>query len=422
VYGSERFQKTVQTTKQSIQDSLASFRAHRLRSVLTSLGVIFGVAAVIAMLAITEGAKQDAISSIEQLGLRNVYVISKVEEDQADDAKKLNPDGLIQEDGDAIAHIAPSVSMVAPSVRKTENVRSATHTAKGLSIVGAQPQYFDATNRTIRLGRFLNALDEVEGARVVVLGAEAAKELFPAERALGKFVTIKQDPYRVVGILEATAVTLKIPGLPDWKPDKEVFVPLKTASRLLMGTNKPNSVQLLLVQMEEENAVTPGAKIIEQILARRHRNAPDNKVIVPEELLAQSRRTQRTFTIIMAAIAGISLLVGGIGIMNIMLSSVLERTNEIGIRRAMGATQREIARQFLTEAALLSGGGGIIGMLLGIVLAYIVTITAGWVTVITVWSVLVSLVVAVGVGMVFGFFPAKQAARLDPIDALRYSG
>ncbi len=416
-----RLQKSWATTKQSIEDSLRSFRAHRLRTLLTSLGVIFGVAAVIAMLAITEGAKRDAISAIERLGLRNIYVIQQAEAEKADEAKKINPDGLTQDDGVAIAAITPGVERVVPSVRKFENVRSSV-LAQGLSVVGTQPEYFYATNRTIRLGRFLHDIDEQSCARVVVLGAESAKKLFPTEPAVGKYVRIRQDPYRVVGVLDPMGTSWKIPGMPDWEPDKEVFVPLKTTVQLLMSGSKRNTAQVLLVQMESEQNIDPGTKVIKQIIDRRHRGAPDFKVIVPEELLAQSRRTQRTFTIIMAAIAGISLLVGGIGIMNIMLSSVLERTQEIGIRRAVGATQWEIARQFLTEAALLSGGGGFIGMILGIALAYIVTITAGWVTVITIWSVVVSLGVAVAVGIVFGMFPAKQAARLDPIEALRYSG
>ncbi|MDK9700670.1 MAG: ABC transporter permease, partial [bacterium] len=394
----ERTKKFLNTTKQSIDDSMRSFRAHRLRTALTSLGVIFGVAAVIAMLAIAEGAKRDAVQAIEKLGLLNIFVTNGGKEEDQEAAKKKNPDGLLLDDGEALRQIVPGVSTVIPNIRKMQKVRN-THASETASIVGTEIDFLYATNREIRIGRLLHPLDEEEGARVALLASEIAKKLYPTEMPVGKWIRIGQTPFKIVGVLEQTGQTWKLPNLPDWEPDKEVFIPLKTASRLFSDGGKREQVQSLLVQMRDAASVSPGGKIIRQIIERRHRGAKDYQIIVPEELLAQSQRTQRTFTIIMGAIAGISLIVGGIGIMNIMLSSVLERTQEIGIRRAIGATQAEIARQFLAEAILLSGAGGFVGLILGVILAYIVTWLAGWATVITVWSILLSLGVSITVAL-----------------------
>ncbi|MCX7834747.1 MAG: ABC transporter permease [bacterium] len=408
------------TFQQSIKDSLNSFRSHRLRTALTSLGVIFGVAAVISMLAIAEGAKQDALQSIELMGLNNIYIVEKLLSDQeTKEAKKKNPEGLNLEDCQAIQEVVPQTIGVVPVIAKQTTVRTQAATLNG-SVLGVTPDYFLAVNQRISTGRILHSLDEQDVQRVAVLGAEAARILFPGEPAVGKLIRMNGNPFRVVGVLQRIGRIQKIPGMIQRELDKEIYIPFSSMSQRIRGGMDRDRVQAIVVRMNKEANIQSAGDLIQSLLQRRHRDANDFNVIIPEELLIQSQRTQRTFTIVMGAIAGISLLVGGIGIMNIMLSSVLERTREIGIRRAVGATKKEITKQFLTEATLLSGVGGIIGLVLGILLALSITWIAGWVTIITLWSIFVAMIVSVGVGIGFGYYPAKQAAQLDPIDALRY--
>lgn len=408
------------TLQQSVKDSVRSFQAHRLRTALTSLGVIFGVAAVISMLAIAEGAKQETLKSIELMGLNNIYIVTKeLNEQELADAKKKNPTGLSLEDRDAVLSIVPGVSNVVPAIVESKKV-STPHNKFGTVLLGVTPEYFESVHHTIYVGRYLNWLDEESTQRVAVLGFEAAKGLFPGMSPINEFVRVNNIPFRVIGVLQKVHKTQEIPGMPSRDLNKEIYIPYSTMVQRVRGGMDRSRVNALLVTMESEDYIRNAASMIETILSRRHRGANDYNVVVPEELLAQSQKTQRMFTIIMGTIAGISLLVGGIGIMNIMLSSVLERTREIGLRRAVGATQKEIARQFLTESILLSGSGGIVGALIGIILAYVITWIAGWITVITIWSIFIALGVSVGVGVGFGLFPAKQAAQLDPIEALRY--
>lgn len=409
-----------QTIQQSIKDSVTSFQSHRLRTALTSLGVIFGVAAVISMLAIAEGAKRDALEVIELMGLNNIYVVEKTLSNQeALEAKKKNPNGLTTQDCQSIVSVVPNVHSVVPVVSVFKQVQTSS-ISSGFFVLGVTPDYFRAVQQTLSTGRVLHRLDEEEVQRVAVLGAEAARILFPGEPAIGKYIRIQQNPFLVVGVLQRVGRVQKIPGMIDRELDKEIYIPFRSMVQRIRGGVDRDKVQAILIQMNQNSNIRSSGNIIQSILHRRHRGADDYHVVIPEELLAQSQRTQRTFTIVMGAIAGISLLVGGIGIMNIMLSSVLERTREIGLRRSVGATQKEITRQFLMEAVLLSGGGGIIGLFLGIFLAYTITWIAGWVTIITFWSLIIAIIVSLGVGVGFGYFPAKKAAELDPIEALRY--
>ncbi|MBM3326006.1 MAG: FtsX-like permease family protein [Calditrichaeota bacterium] len=397
-------------------------RSHRLRSGLTTIGVVFGVAAVIGMTSIGEGARREALRLIELMGASNIII----DEVSIDDAKmrqetlEKNPNGLTIADADAIRQIVPDVVRVVP-LRMTDQVVAAGSRTAKLKIVAATPEVFDLQHIDITAGRRLTPMDEASFQRVCVLGASARRELFPLENPIGKPVRIGTHILTVVGVADwRIAQGGQIGGVQLRDENLDLYVPLQTSLKRVPPSASLGEVTRIIVQLQNPDRLAVSAQLIGRIFERRHRGAPDYQIIVPEELLRQHQSTQRIFNIVMGAIASISLLVGGIGIMNIMLASVLERTREIGIRRAVGARRADIARQFLLEAVLLSLIGGLIGVGLGFALAKGISLYAGWETAVSVWSVLAAVAVSAGVGILFGYFPARRAARLDPIEALRY--
>ncbi len=395
---------------------------HKLRTALTMLGMIFGVGAVIAMLSIGAGGEQKALETIGKLGLRNVIVRAKEikPEERAELRKKSL--GVSLRDAEAITEAVPNVERVLPRVEvKPYKILSPSGKTKG-RVYGVSSQFRKVATVRLAGGRFFDARDEAEHAQVCVIGPEIRRNLFGYGPALGKQLKVNDVWLEVIGLLASDPVGAgpSRNGTPSASNAEEIWLPVSTAMRKFDRDPLDAPVDELMVTVKE--GVSPGsvADLVKPLLDRLHGGADDYEVVVPEALLEQQRQTQRIFNIVMGSIAGISLLVGGIGIMNIMLASVLERTREIGVRRAIGAKRTDIRSQFVIESFAISLIGGMSGIIIGIVLARLVAAYAGWPTVITVWSLILSTGVSIAVGLVSGIYPATRAAELDPIEALRY--
>jgi putative ABC transport system permease protein len=390
--------------------------AHKLRSSLTMLGIIFGVAAVIAMLAIGEGARRKTLSQIQSLGLQNIIVqqqeLSGEEDEELQDQKMLNFN-----DVKALGKIIPVADAVVPVIEREYEAVYETRTSE-IKLVGTVPAYFEMMNLKLVRGGYFSAMDNRGHQRVCILGSAIARELFLVENPLKKMLKIGKVWFRVIGVLEYQPVS--VAGTQQVDLNRNVYAPINTVNIRFDRDETEGILEQIVVKVREGSPIVATADLIDQILFRRHNDVKNYALIVPERLLQQSEETQRIFNIVMGAIAGISLLVGGIGIMNIMLASVLERTREIGVRRSLGATQRNIRNQFLMESVTLSLLGGIAGVLLGYGLAFGITLYSEWETAISIWSVILAFGVSSGVGVIFGYVPARKAAELNPIDALRY--
>jgi putative ABC transport system permease protein len=421
--------------KRTIRLGVKSLWLHRLRSMLTALGIVFGVCSVIAMLAIGEGASYEAQERIKNLGSQNIILksVKPPEEQKVSDKGSQNyvlQYGLTYADVKAIRATIPGVTIVLPARNIREYVWNISRRVD-CEVVGTVPWYPDMRNHRVAEGRFFTDLDMDAQTSVCVLGAEMVPALFPMDSPLGRHVRVGAIYYQVIGIMEprgAGPKTDELPGDPQAAAHR-MFIPLETArlryGEVLMrrraGSFEAERVQLheVTVKVASLEEVRGVAEAIKQILERNHKKK-DYQVDVPLEMLKQAEDTKRIFNIVLGSIAAISLLVGGIGIMNIMLASVTERTREIGIRRALGARRRDIVTQFLVETVLLAGAGGVIGVLLGITIPYVVTQTAGMKTIITLWSPMLAFGISALVGVVFGIYPALRAAQMDPVEALRH--
>jgi putative ABC transport system permease protein len=381
------------------------------------LGMIFGVGAVIAMLSIGAGAEKKALEAIGRLGLRNVIVRAKdVKPEERQELRKKSL-GVSLRDAEAIVEAVPNVERVLPRVEvKPYRIMAPGAKTKG-EVVGVSWRYRDIAEVGLAEGRFFDARDEDEHAQVAVIGEEIRRNLFGYGPAIGKQLKVNDVWLEVIGVLAADPAGATSESS---STVKEIWIPVSTAMRKFDRDPLDAPVDELMVTVREGVSTRRTAQIIEPLLQRLHGGADDYEVVIPEALLEQSRQTQRIFNIVMGSIAGISLLVGGIGIMNIMLASVLERTREIGVRRAIGATRRDIRSQFVIESFAISFLGGVAGIIIGIVLARIVAAYAGWPTVITFWSLVLSTGVSITVGLVSGIYPAARAAELNPVEALRY--
>ncbi len=388
---------------------------HKLRSLLTTLGIIFGVAAVISMLAIGEGARRKTLSQIQSLGLQNIII----EQQELSDDESNEQDAVDLNFGDvqAVKKIISSAQAVVPVIER-DFTASYKSRSEDIVLTGTLPEYFRLMNLKTAAGGYFSMMDNEGYQRVCVLGSDAARELFLIESPLGKMIKIGSIWFRVVGALQHQPVSTA--GTKQVDLNNHIFAPINTVNIRFDRAVDESELEQIIVQLKKDSPVIEISQIIDQILMRRHNNIRNFNLIVPEQLLRQSEETQRIFNIVMGAIAGISLLVGGIGIMNIMLASVLERTREIGIRRSMGATKKNIMQQFLIEAVILSLLGGLIGIFIGYALAMGITLFSEWETAVSLWSVILSFGVSSGVGVLFGYYPAKKAAELNPIDALRY--
>ncbi len=401
--------------------ALENLREHKLRSALTMLGMMFGVGAVIAMLSIGAGAEERALGLIDRMGVRNVIVRAKaLEEDDAKEIRKKSI-GVSLRDADAIVEAVPDAELAVPRVQlEPYKIFSATGKSEA-AVFGVAREHAMLVGLRLAEGRLLDAEDERSHAQTCVLGAASRRELFGAGVALGQHVKVDDVWLEVVGVLAAEgAAEHRIEGVAVASRDLEIHVPLSTALRKFERKPLESPLADITVRIAEGSAPTEVAAVVAGLLDRLHGGADDYEIVVPQALLDQSRETQRLFDVVMGCIAGISLLVGGIGIMNIMLASVLEQTRAIGIRRAVGARRRDIRTQFLLTAFALSLAGGAAGIGMGLAIADIVAAWADWPTVVTATSIALSTGVSLAVGLVSGLYPAIRAARLEPIEALRH--
>jgi len=393
----------------------------KLRSLLSTLGIIFGVAAVISMMSIGEGAKREVIEQIKLLGTDNIRVrhLDLKGEKQAQ-AEQRAAKVLSLDDAVAIREHIPRLIGVAPLKYVDAEIWSAGKQAVG-EVIGTSPDYDEVANFHVAEGRFISRLDLMDAKTVCVLGSDVKQDLFGPRNALGALIQIRGHWFTVVGVLEGKAIqNKKASAIKVRNLNRDVYIPIVTAVKRFALEGDPLSVQEILVRAARAEEVYPSTRLISELLQKRHRDVQNFELMIPEELLAQARRTQRTFNFIMGSIAGISLLVGGIGVMNIMLANISERTREIGIRRAIGATRGDILAQFMVETVLICAVGGGIGILAGFAMAKVITHYAGWQTGFTLSSVVLAFGTSASVGLFFGLFPARRAAQLDPVQALRF--
>ena len=420
--------------------------SNRVRSILTGLGIIFGVAAVIAMLAIGNGAQKEIIDQIKLVGLNNIVIkpiIEQTEEQVSSDdpfnkeKNKYSP-GLTLKDKNAIAKMLPNIQAISPEIVKDTYIMN-KGIRRSAKLVGVEPPYFKLFNFELEEGTMFNEQNLIHGMPVCIIGKSIKAKFFPSENPIGKKLKCGNQWLTVMGVLEQRIISensIKRLGIRDYNMD--VYVPLKTVliryenrdlitKSMLKKADKDNTtttnyhqLDRLVLQVAETEKLSATADIIARMLARKHFDVVDYEIEIPELLLKQQQRTNDVFNYVLGAIAGISLLVGGIGIMNIMLASVLERIKEIGLRLSIGAKKTDIVFQFMFEAIMISATGGIIGIFTGVLMAYGVSVFANIPTIISFGSIVISFGVATLIGLIFGIAPARKAAQQNPITSLRY--
>ncbi|MCK9220104.1 MAG: ABC transporter permease [Bacteroidales bacterium] len=440
---------------------------NKFRSVLTALGIIFGVAAVITMMAIGNGAKKEILDQMKLVGVNNIIITQKPEKskttnsqessDQSSQSEnqdnrknkgKFSP-GLSLKDAESIKAIIPTVMTVSPEViYETDIIKDGIKTSAKLT--GVTPDFFKVFSLTLEDGEMFNQEQLKDGKPVCIIGPSLKSKFFPSSEAVGKDIKCGPIWLRVVGVLkkrEISQTSIDNLGISDY--NNSLYAPIQTllrrykdramitaaslhgateyndgemsifSSESSESTSK-NQIDKIVVQVKESSLILPTTEILKKMMIRRHAGVEDMEIKVPELLLKQEQRTKDIFNIVLGAIASISLLVGGIGIMNIMLASVMERIKEIGIRQAIGATKRDIILQFLTEATLISISGGLIGIILGLALSKAIMEITSILTIVSPVSILISFGVSASVGIIFGYMPAKRAAKQDPVESLRY--
>jgi putative ABC transport system permease protein len=403
---------------------LASLLAHKLRSLLTMLGMIFGVGAVVAMLSITAGAEKQMMSFIDQLGVNNIIVEAHeaVDRNELQQIRAISP-GLTFRDFRAISENVQGLEAITPRKRfKPQRVLPKT-AQEPPQLIGVLSNFVEINSLKLIAGRFFSEEENMRSEPVCVLGESSKLNLLGYDDAIGKYVKINDVWLQVIGVLSPQASTdTDVEGVQALNRNNLVIAPLNTVMRRFEDNTSwlKDEIDGIYMKVLSGTDSVETSNVVRAILSATHKDAGDFTVIVPAGLLEERRRTQFIFKVVMICIAGISLLVGGIGIMNIMLATVLERTREIGIRRAIGARQSDIIRQFLMEAVLISIVGGLIGIGFGFTLSRLIATAAGWSTVVTTSSIAIAFGVSVFIGLLFGIYPAVQAARLDPIEAIRY--
>ncbi|NQT51830.1 ABC transporter permease [bacterium] len=419
--------------QRTVSMGLKSLWLHKLRAVLTALGIILGVTSVIVMLAVGEGASQAVQAQIRQLGSNNIILRSKKPPEDSSTATATTfalSYGLKYLDAERIKATLPQADVIVPARHiDSEYIVRYHHRVSG-TVVGTVPWYTEVAKRTLSQGRFLTSLDMHRRATVCVLNGPIVRKLFPFHDPLGAVVKAGSSDYRVVGVLEGRNAAPGANGAASEGSGVEIYVPITTLQsrygdtifKRRSGQFQATQVELhrIIVRSPSLDEVVPISKAVEQILAYGH-TKQDYEVVVPLQLLESAEETKRLTNLLLGSIAAISLLVGGIGIMNIMLATVTERTREIGIRRALGARRTDIIVQFLTETILLAAGGGLLGVALGVVLPHhVVTRFFDAPTIVTARPCILAFSVSVGVGLIFGIYPAYRAATMDPIEALRH--
>jgi len=439
--------------------ALEAIMANKLKSILTALGIIFGVAAVISMLAIGNGAQQEILEQMKMVGVNNIIVNSifeaqdteSTEEGNGETQKQKFSPGLTLMDMEAVKSVIPSVAHISPEISLNSFIQY-----NGLrmpaKIVGITNDYFSLFNLPLEEGTYFNNYQQEQGIPVCVIGANIKSKFFSTEKPLGKYIKFGNVWLKVIGVLEKSNV--KVTGFESsginvyndniYVPAKNIL--LRYQNRALVNSGKLNQGSMvsgpgfvifggstetqapknyhqldrIILQVRGTEDIASTSEVLSRMLMRRHSGVKDYEITVPELLLKQQQRTKDIFNIVLGAIASISLIVGGIGIMNIMFASVMERIKEIGTRLAIGAKKADIVAQFLAESVLISVTGGLIGVIVGIVLSKLITHFAGILTIVSFSSVLIAFGVSAAVGVIFGLSPAKRAAEKDPIESLRY--
>ncbi len=425
--------------------------ANKIRSLLTGLGIIFGVAAVIAMLAIGSGAQEEILEQIKLVGVNNIVIKPIIEQSEGEVAEEEGVVGSKQKknlslglnflDVESIQRIVPGIDMISPEILLDTEV-SRDGFRRTSKLVGVNNEYFEISGFELDEGTFFNPEEIEKGKPVCVIGKSIKAKFFSREEPIGKYIKVGKHWLKVVGVLEERLISEKSIsnlGIRDYNMD--IYTPLSTAliryENRLMVTNaliqearrnrnedksgiNYHQLDRLVIKVSETEQMSAIAQVVSKILKRKHSQVVDYEITIPELLLKQQQRTKNIFNFVLGGIAGISLLVGGIGIMNIMLASVLERIKEIGLRLSLGATKLDIIYQFLIEAVMISFSGGAVGVIFGLTSAYAIAELADIPTIVNIGSIVLSFGVAVTVGIIFGIAPARRAAQLDPIESLRY--
>ena len=422
-----------------IHIAVESILSNKLRSALTALGIIFGVAAVISMMAIGNGAQQEILEQIKMVGVNNIIITPMLvqndeeegEASAADDAKrkKFSP-GLNMTDVEAIHKMLSSVKILSPEISfNTDVVHNGIR--EQAKVIGVAKEFFHLYDLPLFQGTFFNEYQEENGLAVCVIGANIRSRFFSQTDPIGQYIKFGNVWLEIIGVLERNNIKLTGHNQSGVNViNDNVYIPVKTMllrfkNRALLSTRRStetnyHQLDKIVVQVQESEQINPTVEVLSRMIMRRHSDVKDFEITVPELLLKQQQRTKEIFNIVLGAIAGISLLVGGIGIMNIMFASVMERIKEIGTRMAIGAKKTDIVVQFLSEAVLISVTGGLIGVFLGMLASWLITKIAGILTIVSLMSVVISFFVSATIGIIFGYSPAKRASEKDPIESLRY--
>ena len=404
---------------QDIRQALGQLAHHQLRSALTLLGMVFGVGAVIAMLAVSEGGRIEAMKMIEGMGVHNIIL---EETNAGGDMREIRSQsaGLSLSDAVAIVETLPFVEEWA-AVKRIDSWNLFSPQGQSQArVLSVSSTYFGLSGLEIAEGRLFTEEEDEQYMQIVVLGGTAAQQLFPRGNPIGQRLKVNYVWFEVIGVLEDRQLSgEEFQGERVGGESETVFMPLRTGLRRMRHSDFSAELSSLKLRINPDLPTTTAANAVQHLIDRRHGGIPDTRMVVPARLLAQQRETQRIFTIVMSAVAGISLLVGGIGIMNIMLASVLERKSEIGLLRAVGATQNDVVRTFLIETTVIALTGAIAGIVIGIVLAYVIGGFANWEVAWSIPVIALAVIVCVAIAVCFGVYPAFAAARMDPVAALQ---
>lgn len=402
------------------REAFEELMRRKLRTLLTLLGLIFGVGSIVAMQAVGEGSRREALRLVEGLGLNNIVVESREQDEETLREQRARSLGLSLTDARVALAVTPAAKkFAAEKAVKVHSVFSNV-AAADLEVSGVSPDYFSLSALALVNGRLFNEQDDQTLSAYAVLGDQAARSLFPGGNALGQTIKVNHVWFEVIGILADRDLSKdQFEGVALGLESNRVFIPLSSARARFRFQPMEPEIDRFQLQVERAEAVAGGARVVAAILKQRHAGVEDTTLLVPAQLFKQHQKTQEIFSIVMASIAAVSLLVGGIGIMNIMLANVLERRREIGLLRALGARRRDVIAQFVRETSVICAVGAVLGLVFGMVLAYLIATFAGWQVAWAPVPILFSTIACALIGLAFGVYPARQAADLDPIAALR---